>query len=75
MHEFYPDLSVDTLLTLAPAATFAGDGIFAAEDVARVNTGFGLELTEHTGLYAYFDGEFSGYSESYAGNGGVKVTW
>ena len=43
--------------------------------MARVNTGFGLELTEHTGLYAYFDGEFSGYSQSYAGNGGIKVSW
>ena len=75
VHEFYPDLSVDSRLTLAPEATFALDGIFATEDVARVNTGFGLELTEHTGLYAYFDGEFSGYSQSYAGNGGIKVSW
>jgi outer membrane autotransporter protein len=75
VHEFFPDLGVDSLLTISPAATFAGEGIFAAEDVARVNTGFGLELTEHTGLFAYFDGEFSGYSQSYAGNGGVKVSW
>ena len=75
VHEFYPDLGVDSLLTNSPAATFAAEGIFAAEDVARVNTGFGLELTEHTGLYAYFDGEFSGYSQSYAGNGGIKVSW
>jgi uncharacterized protein YhjY with autotransporter beta-barrel domain len=75
VHEFFPDLGVDSLLTVSPAATFAGQGIFAAKDVARVNTGFGLELTEHTGLFAYFDGEFSGYSQSYAGNGGVKVSW
>ena len=73
VHEFYPALGVDSLLTISPAATFAGEGIFADQNVARVNTGFGLELTEYTGLFAYFDGEFSGYSQSYAGNGGVKV--
>ena len=66
---------MDSLLTIAPGATFSGEGIFAAEDVARVNAGCGLDLTEHTGLYAYFDGEFSGYSQSYAGNGGIKVSW
>lgn len=75
VHEFYPELGVNSFLTLSPAAAFAGDGIFAAEDAAKVDTGFTLDLTEHTGLFAYLDGEFANNSRSYAGSGGVKVMW
>jgi uncharacterized protein YhjY with autotransporter beta-barrel domain len=75
VHEFYPDRGVDSFLTLSPAAFFAGNGVFAAEDVAKVDTGFTLDVTEHTGLFAYFDGELAGNSQSYAGSGGVKIMW
>jgi hypothetical protein len=26
-------------------------------------------------LFAYFEGEFSGQSQSYGGTGGIKISW
>jgi outer membrane autotransporter protein len=75
VHEFYPNLGVNSALTLSPEAAFATDALFAAEDAARVTTGATFDLTEHTGLFAYFDGAFADDSQSYAGNGGVKISW
>jgi subtilase-type serine protease len=40
-----------------------------------VNAGLKLEVTDRIGLFAYFEGEFSGHSQSYAGNGGLKISW
>ena len=54
---------------------FATEGVFAASDVAKIDAGLKLDITENTGLFAFFNGEFGNNSQSYAGNGGVKVTW
>ena len=74
-HEFDPDRGVDSRLTLSPAVAFSLDDVFAASDVARVDAGLMLDLTDYAGVFAYFNGEFGDNSQSYAGNGGVKISW
>ena len=49
--------------------------VAAASDAARVNAGFKLDITEHTGVFAFFDGDFSNQGQSYGGTGGLKFTW
>jgi outer membrane autotransporter protein len=75
VHEFNPDRSVFASLTASPAAFFSPRGTSAASDVAKVNAGVRLEVNRSVGLFAYFDGEFSERSESYAGTGGVRISW
>jgi uncharacterized protein YhjY with autotransporter beta-barrel domain len=75
VHEFDPDRSVDSFLTLSPEAAFSPEGAAAASDAARVNAGLKLDLAENVGLFGYFDGEFSGRSLGYAGNGAIKISW
>jgi uncharacterized protein with beta-barrel porin domain len=75
VHEFNPDRGVDSSLTLAPEALFSTNTPFAVDDLAKVVTGVKLNLTANTGLFAYFDGEFSDRSQSYSGNGGIRILW
>ena len=75
VHEYNPDRSVFSFLTLSPAASQFTDGAPAATDVARVNAGLKLEFNRNVAVFAYFDGDFSGHSQSYAGSGGVKISW
>ena len=74
-HEFNPDRGVNSSLIVSPAAAFAPNAPFVATDAARIVTGAVLDITEHTGLFAYFDGEFGDNSQSYAGNGGIRIMW
>ena len=73
-HEFSPDRRSSASLIALPA-TFTVDGARAARDAARVNAGFNLDITRNMGMFARFDGEFSGRSASYAGTGGVQIRW
>ena len=75
VHEFSPDRGVSASLTLSPEASFSPVGASAAEDVAKVKAGVRLDVTQSTGLFVAFDGEFSGHSQSYAGTGGIKISW
>lgn len=74
-HEFNPDRGVESSLLLSPEVSFSPEGAFVARDAALVDAGFQLDLTERTGLFAYFNGAFGDNSQSYGGNGGVKVSW
>lgn len=74
-HEFNPDRSLDSFLTLSPAAKFTVEGAPAASDAARINTGVKLDMNETVALFGYFSGEFSDRTQGYAGNGGLKVSW
>lgn len=74
-HEFNPDRGVSSVLTMSPEVSFSPEGAFVARDAALVDVGFQLDVTEHTGLFAYFNGAFGDSSQSYGGNGGVKISW
>lgn len=75
LHEFNPNRSIFATLISLPEASFAIEGAAAASDAARVNAGFKLDITEHTGVFAFFDGDFANQGQSYGGTGGLKFTW
>ncbi len=75
VHEFNPDRGVDSFLTMSPTTAFSPIGASAAGDLARVNAGLRIGMTKNVGLFAYFDGDFSGQGQSYAGSGGVRIVW
>jgi outer membrane autotransporter protein len=74
-HEFNPDRSIRSFLTLSPLASFSPDGASAASDFAKLHAGVKLDITKGLGLFAVFDGEFSDRGQSYAGNGGIRISW
>lgn len=75
VHEFETERSIDGFLTTSPAVIFTAFGASPAEDAAKVNAGFRLDLTDRIGVFAYFDGEFSDHSQTYTGNGGIRISW
>ena len=75
VHEFDSERSIDGFLTTSPGLTFTSYGAAAAEDLVKVNAGFSLDLTGGVGVFASFDGEFSDHSQSYTGNGGIRIAW
>lgn len=74
-HEFNPDRGVTSNLIVSPAAFFSPEGALAAENAAKVDTGLKLDATRNIAVFAFFDGEFSGQGQSYAGNAGVRILW
>jgi|GEM_PF-1608370 len=74
-HEFNADRYNKASFIALPGSTFRIDGASAAEDVARVNAGFKLDISKDVAVFAAFDGEFSERGESYAGTGGVRIRW
>jgi outer membrane autotransporter protein len=62
-------------LTFLPASTFVVDGARPASNAAQVKAGAKLALNPWAAVYANFEGEFSNKSQTYAGKGGVKVSW
>ena len=59
----------------AVGAAFTVDGPRAASDAARIDAGAKLAINPTARLFASFDGEFSGRSQSYAGKAGAKMSW
>ena len=74
-HEFSPKRPESAYLLSIPSASFTVYGAPAAADVARVQAGIKADVARNVGLFASFDGEFSGRSDSYAGTGGVTIRW
>lgn len=74
-HEFHRDRGLDAAFVAVPGSDFTVSGPSAAEDAARVNAGLKVAVTGHVELSASFDGAFSGRSDSYGGNGGLKISW
>jgi outer membrane autotransporter protein len=75
IHEFSPVRDLFAGLTFLPASTFVVDGARPASNAAQVKAGAKLALNAWTAVYANFEGEFSNKSQTYAGKGGVKVSW
>jgi autotransporter-associated beta strand protein len=75
VHEFSPVRDLFAGLTFLPASTFVIDGARPASNSAQVKTGAKLALNPWAAVYANFEGEFSNKSQTYAGKGGVKVSW
>ena len=75
VHEYDPDRGGSSFLTASPLASFLVDGASAAGDVARVNAGLKLDLSERIALFGFFEGQFGDRSQSYAGVGGGDVAF
>jgi uncharacterized protein with beta-barrel porin domain len=75
VHEFEPTRDVTATFLALPGAAFTVDGPRAARDAARIEAGSSLAVNARVSLFANFVGEFSDLSSTYAGTGGVKVTW
>ena len=74
VHEFKPGRAIDAAFMALPAALTV-DGPRAASDAARIDAGAELAINPNAWLFASFDGEFSGRSQSYAGKAGAKMSW
>ena len=74
-HEYNVDRSITASFLSLPGASFTVYGPAAAQDVARLNTGFKLDVTQNIAVFGSFDGEFSNRGDVYTGMGGVKIRW
>ena len=74
-HEFNIDRGLNSYLTASPGAAAFVQGAPAGRDGAKVNAGLKLDVGKSVGVFATFDGDFSGHSQSYAGSGGFKISW
>ena len=74
-HEYNVDRSITASFLSLPGASFTVYGPAAAQDVARLNTGFKLNVTQNIAVFGSFDGEFSNRGDVYTGMGGVKIRW
>ena len=75
VHEFSDRRDMSATLTSLPNGSFTVDGARPARNGAEVRTGVELGLSASAVLYANFEGELSGGSDTYAGKLGVRVTW
>jgi outer membrane autotransporter protein len=75
VHEFRPDRSITGSFVSVPGTLFAVNGARAWSDALKVNAGSRLALNQYASLFASFDGELSNSGHSYAGRGGVRLSW
>jgi outer membrane autotransporter protein len=75
MHEFSQDRQITASFNVAPGVDFTSVGTPAASDLARVIAGAKLMVTQRAWLFASFNGEFAGNTQSYGASGGFKVGW
>jgi outer membrane autotransporter protein len=60
---------------VAPTVPFAIDGAAEARNAARIDAGTTFKLSARAELFGNFTGEFSNVGQSYAGTGGLRVSW
>ena len=75
LHEFAPERNLAANLVSLPGAAFLVNGARPARDAVQTKVGGQLGLANGVALFADFDGEFSDVSRTYAGRGGIKVSW
>jgi len=75
VHEFRPQRDISAVFVTFPTIGFNVAGARPARDAAKVKAGLNVAMTDNVALYASFDGEFSGVSNSYGGRGGLLVRW
>jgi uncharacterized protein with beta-barrel porin domain len=74
VHEFEPQRSIDPAFIAAPGFNFVIDGAPAAADLARIDTGVKLNVSQHVSFMVSFDTDLY-QTPSYSGWGGFKVNW
>jgi uncharacterized protein with beta-barrel porin domain len=74
-HEFDADRSTESAFIAAPGFDFVIEGAQPPHDALVTNLGAKLKFSKNTSLFAGFNGEFGAGSTSYAGTGGLSVSW
>ena len=74
-HEFKPERHIDAAFAALPDSDFQVTATAAPGDVARLNAGLKVAIGPRVALFASFDGTMGSRSDSYGGNGGVKISW
>ena len=75
VHEFNPNRAINATFIALPGAAFTVNGPRASSDAARIDAGAKLAIRPNAWMFASFDGEFSDRNQSYAGRGGLRLTW
>ncbi|BBU62233.1 hypothetical protein MSC49_21680 [Methylosinus sp. C49] len=75
VHEFEPTRALLASFASAPSAAFAIAGARPDENYLQVKGGLRLDVSASVALFASFEGEYGGRTQSYAGRGGLKVVW
>lgn len=74
-HEFKAARLIDAGFSALPGSGFTVAAAEAPRNAARINTGLRLQVARNVGLFASFDGALSARSDSYGGNGGLRISW
>ena len=74
-HDFWSGNDVNASFASIDAPSFIVQGAPPATDSALVSAGAELGLGQGLSLAAWFDGEFSAGSQTYAGTGRVRYAW
>lgn len=75
VHEFKPSRSIESSIVALSGPAFTIEGARAARNAVQLSGGAKLDIAPGVGLYAGFEGEFSGESQLYSGTGGVRLSW
>ena len=76
VHEFAStDRAVTPAFEVAPTVPFLIQGAAVARDALRTDGGLTVALSRHAELFGNFTGEFSNVGQSYAGTGGLRLSW
>jgi len=77
VHEFESDRTINPSFLAAPGYDFVVNGATPARDAARFDAGLKLAVRRNAELFTTFNGEFSdkGKGSSYAGTGGLRISW
>ena len=75
VHEFAPDRTINPSFLAAPGYGFVVNGATAARDAARLEGSLKFAVSRNAALFTTFNGEFSDKGNSYAGTGGLRISW
>jgi Autotransporter beta-domain len=74
-HDFDPDRSIAATFQALPGASFVVNGAAQSHDSALSTASAEIKWLNGWSAAATFEGEFSGVTRSYAGNGVVRYSW
>jgi uncharacterized protein with beta-barrel porin domain len=74
-HDFDPDRSVSATFLSVPGASFVVNGTAQASESALTTSSAEMKWLNGWSAAATFEGEFSDFTQSYAGKGVVRYTW
>ncbi|HEY8064538.1 MAG TPA: autotransporter domain-containing protein [Methylosinus sp.] len=75
VHEFEPARDLTATFGSASSAAFTIAGARPDSNFVQAKAGLRLDMSASVAIFASFEGEYGGHTQSYAGKGGVKIVW